>query len=58
MEYLTVEYSSAIHLELYLVISASPAGGKHRRQLGRRRFKQNQKQQQNLLTAAYVKKGC
>ena len=26
MEYLTVEYSSAIHLELYLVISASPAG--------------------------------
>lgn len=26
MEYLTVEYSSAIHLELYLVISAFPAG--------------------------------
>lgn len=26
MEYLTVEYSSAIHLELHLVISASAAG--------------------------------
>ena len=50
MEYLTVEYSSAIHLELHLVISASPAGVNIEDSSVEDNSKQNKTKQKNNKT--------